>query len=92
MPDANKRYQNGLFSFRRYLTEEERKANADLAVGEGIGQRGRGGPNPFYTAEQGSRGFQQWQDSFPGFKVDGAAGAPGRFPAFLANVIEPQLV
>ncbi len=91
IPDQNPRYKNGLFSFKRYVSEDERIANAGLAAGEGIGQRGlQGSANPFEVpgaAGQTEAGFQPFGSSFPGAAVPTA----GRYPAFLRNIIEPQL-
>jgi hypothetical protein len=86
--EQNARYKNGLFSFRRYVSETERQDNAALAPGAGIGHRGvQGSANPFFTTDTGEAGFQNWASSFPGAMVP----QTNRYPSFLRNVIQPQL-
>jgi hypothetical protein len=90
------RYKDGLFSFRRYASEDERAGAAALAAGEAsaaniaarIPKRGaQGSANPFQTNDNSEAGFQPWGASFPGTEVPHV----GRYPAFLANVLQPLL-
>ncbi len=83
------RYKNGLFSFRRYVSEKERTENAEFAPGAGIGRRGpQGSANPFQApGDFSGAGFQSWDNSFPGAMVP----QTNRYPAFLRNVLSPLL-
>jgi len=70
------RFKNGLFSFRRYLSEEERAGNALRS------------DNPFKPQGTGQSEFQNGNGAFPGSAVP----TTNRFPAFLQNVVSPYVL
>lgn len=71
-----KRFKDGLFSFRRYLSEEERLTNAQTPG------------NPFEPGTLGQDEFQQDTGGLPGAFVP----TKNRFPSFLQNVVSPYVV
>ncbi len=83
MAQERNRFKNGLFSFRRFLSEDERLNNAggvDPALGVNV-------INPFAPVTTGQEGFQRGAGAFPGNVVPDQ----GRFPAFLRDVVQPYL-
>lgn len=77
-----KRYKDGLFSFRRFLADSERRANQDRSFDP------NGTPNPFKPNDATAYDQGQVSSPFPGYAVPDTRD---RYPSFLTNVLQPYL-
>jgi hypothetical protein len=82
--DQQKRFADGLFSIKRYWSDNERKTNIFYP-----GSRPQTGPNPFLPSGPTPMGPGSAQISAP--FAGPAVPDTGRYPSFLASVIRPYL-